>query len=201
MMAINLLSAERVARARRRGKRRAWAGVLLGHASLVGLALLVVARLEAPPDDSLRSIARAQDNLAQKDREKAAIAGELASLRSRIELSDRVTDHPRAGSLLALLARAIAPEGVLDRVEIGSKSVGLAGDKKDTRLREGYVVTLSGYAGSRAGVSRFIEGLEKVGVFDSVTPIETRATTFGPNSTEVVSFSVALTLSEEGRAK
>ncbi|MBI1189521.1 MAG: hypothetical protein GC200_02415 [Tepidisphaera sp.] len=202
MIAVNLLSVERVAAARRRARRRAWAGVLMGHAALAGLTLLVVARLDSPGESSAQQIARLQDQLSQKDRERGVITSEIAALRARIALSDRVTDHPRWGSLLALLSNALAGDGVLDRIEIGSKtSTPIREGKTEKRLRDSYSVTLSGYAGSRAGVARFITRLEAIGVFDSVTPLETRATTYGPNNAEAVSFSLSLSLSEGGKGK
>ncbi|MFA6046049.1 MAG: hypothetical protein WC718_13785 [Phycisphaerales bacterium] len=198
MIAVNLLASERVAASRRRARRRAWFGVLFGQASVVGLALLVAAQIHTPHESPAQLIAKLQVQQGEKDREKQAIAAEMSGLRGRMELSNLVTNHPRWGSLLSIIAKAKGPEAVLERVEVGSR---VASGDAGGALRSSYTVGVTGYAASREGVAQIVSRLEATKVFDTVTPVETRATVYGPTGAEVVSFSLTLSLSEGGKAK
>lgn len=201
MIAVNLLASERVEALRRRAHRRAWCGVLLGQVSLVGLALLTAAQIQAPREGASLAIVKLQEQLAQKEAERKAITAELAGLRARIDLSKLVTDHPNWGALLAVVAHAKGADAVFERIEIGARNEIQGKETQGRALRGSYSMTLTGYASTRAGVAQVVTRLEATGVFDSVVPVETRATTYGPASVEAVSFSLALTLSEGGKAR
>lgn len=203
MIAVNLLASELIAASRRRERRRAWSAVLLGQALLVGVSLLVAAQVHTPRVSPSQQIAKLKAQQAEMDQEKSRIAAEMRSLRSRMELSDLVTDHPRWGSLLSLIAKAKGPDAVLERVDVGTRADAAGRDTRTTvpTLRSGYGVSVTGHARTREAVAKIVNQLDATGVFDSVTPVETRATVYGPTGVEVVSFSLSMTLSEGSRAK
>ncbi len=201
MIAVNLLAQARVARSRRRSRRRLWLGLWAAHSALLGLGVMALARTQTPAADVAAAIEKAQSQRDFKEQEQKTISSEIAALRERMVLSAMVTDHPHWGALLSVLAQSKGPSAMLERIEILSRAPVAERGKDKAPLRESYLVTISGYATTRDDVAGFVKRLEGSGIFDTVTPLETRPSTFGSSGVEIVSFSLSLSLSEGGRER
>lgn len=184
------------------GRRRArlWAAVCGVFGALVAFSWLA----SPGPAPALASeLARANALTVVRERELANIRGEVRELARSVGVAQSVGDHPDWSRLLSLVGRVRGEKVVLSRVAVESASTG-APDRALARSGEvsprvGYEVSLAGTGASQASVSEFVLGLERLGLFESVTLVETRARATTDGVQGVVEFALRCRLVERER--
>jgi Tfp pilus assembly protein PilN len=126
--------------------------------------------------------------LERRQMELKTAKAEVAALTRRAELTRELTSHPDWARLLDVAA-ANAPRGVVfERLELRVSRRGTRGS--------GATLRLTGVAESRMDASQFAVRLQELGLFDSVSPADTRMRPVAGRSAELVSFSISLEVSD-----
>lgn len=190
----------------RRARLRVWAGVTAAWAAVLVGALAVVTS-GASADGSLRlRLIAAQETLDQREADlKSAKAGHAAVMRD-LALAREVGRHPDWSELLAVLAASRGEDVVFERLELRpmAAAAGKGAGKKAPRS-PGVTVRISGVASSQVAAAQYAVRLQESGLFDGVSPPETRARPTagaapGSPGASLVSFQVSVTMLHEGGA-
>jgi Tfp pilus assembly protein PilN len=198
---INLLPRGRVVAMKRRARIRAWCAASGGYGLCLVIACVLALTISVP-DGSLReSISEKHVLIQSSEKELATLRQEAATVQRAIEAANAVGNHPDWRVLLQLLAHARGEQVVLERCDLKPRPAdpkAKAGAVSDT----GFLLTLDGVAQSQRAASQYVLDLEDLGVFETVTLIETRPyITVRPTSAGIslIGFRVHCTLSD-GRA-
>jgi len=183
-----------------RRRKRVWAMVCGLYGAMVAISWLAS---PGPAPTLASELARANALTVVRERELETVRGEVRELARSVGLAQAVGDHPNWSRLLSLVARARGEKVVLSRIAVESVAAG-ATDRAQARSNEGlprpgYEVSLAGTGVNQASVSEFVLGLERLGLFDSVTLVETRARATSDGVQGVVEFSLRCRLVERER--
>ncbi len=201
MRGINLIPARRRL-ARERGRRvRLWACGLAAYAVLLAGAHIQLGRggVETRDRDARIARARAETESARQEAERRR--SEIAREESALLASGSVAGQPDWSMLFALIARtagqaiwiesaALKPAGPA-QAPTGAASQGSAPPGGGT-----LVLSLAGLGESHDGVSSFVLGLERAGLFSRVSLLETRRQAH--HQSEAVAFRVECLLEAAG---
>lgn len=170
-----------------RRRARAWSLGLSAYAAVAALGLGGVI-LGTPRTQDLRAkVARVEMDVDTARKDLAQVSGEMTRLQRELDAARAVGEHPDWSIVLSLVAKAQRGRQVmLEHVSLApvlTKAAPAApGKRKRQEVKEqdppvpiGYEVLLSGLAKTELDASRFALGLEKVGAFDRVTLVSTRA--------------------------
>lgn len=170
---VNLLPAPRRIARRRRARVRAWSWI--GAAYLLAVAgasaAFVLTTHEGGP--RVADVDEAVARVAARRIEVAALEKELTAATRNWEAARAVGHHPDWSVLLGLLARAREGEVVLERCELRADVPSARAQPQPGRRQ--YTLSVDGIARSQRAVPAYVLGLERLGVFESVTIIETRS--------------------------
>lgn len=162
MNSVNLIPLDRRLRDDRRRRTRAWAcatAVLAGLlAAAYGVAALRPDATVAPPASAF---AKAAADVAHANQEAAPLRVRLAALSDDARARLLIADQPDCSVLLALLARAVDDDVVINQCELLHAAAGAP-------PRAAQVVKISGFARTQPSVAGFMLQLEAAGIFRSV---------------------------------
>ena len=161
MNSVNLIPLDRQLREERRERVRAWGLTVAVVTCIVGLAYAVAA---LGPSDSAApapsAFSKAAAEVARANQEAGPLRAQLASLNEQLEARHIVTDQPDCSVLLALLARAVDDDVVLNQCELIHAT--------SANAPQSEVLKISGYARTQPSVAGFMLQLEGTGIFKSV---------------------------------
>ncbi len=181
--------------ARRRA--RVWVIVCFLYGALVTFSWLA----SPGPAPALASeLARASALAQVRERDLSLLRAEVKELSRAVSHAQAVGDHPDWSRLLALVARARGEKVVLARIAVEPASAAPAeraqARTSDANARPAYELSLAGTGASQAAVSEYVLTLERLGLFESVTLVETRARATADGVQGVVEFSLRCRLVE-----
>jgi Tfp pilus assembly protein PilN len=161
MNSVNLIPLKRQLRDERSTRLRAWGAALGALSCLLAVAYGVAAfgpsDLSAPPASAF---SKAAGEVARANQEAAILRTQLAALNQQSLARQLIVDQPDRSVLLALLARAVDADVVLNQCEL------LHGTSQTAT--ESQVLKISGYARTQPSVAGFMLQLEGTGIFKSV---------------------------------
>lgn len=192
MNGVNLLAADRLRAYAAHTRLARWS---LGVGAYAVLAALLVFAAVADRGSQVRTV-RSVDSIAasaeQKDKDIKATRARIATLQKAEALAHEITRHPDWGRLLDALAATRTDGIVFERLEF-RVSPRAAAPKPGV---SGATVRISGVAGSQVDAARYAVALQDLGVFDSVSPVETRAKgAAGQSGADLVAFSLTVGIS------
>lgn len=170
---LNLMPAARVHAGRRRRRVRAWLtagciyGAVLGGAW--GYAAFRASQAGSVGDE-LRTLNERIDRTKADVKE---VEGKLLVAQREADAAKEVRDHPDMSVLLRLITVRAGGEITLDRFDL--RPAPAPGVKSDLAAPNGYVLRLSGLAGSQNEVPRFARDLQDLGLFESVSIVGIKA--------------------------
>lgn len=174
MIGVNLLPASFIEVRRRRARIRAWGMICAVHAMLVA-GVGVVTASGGETSTTLRTkVGLAQSRLESKGKEIDALRRTLADRARRVEAVRAIADHPNWSILLEMLATLRGSDVVLERVAIEPDAEPGAGAKPGVAPKPRYLITIEGLARSNAAVLEYALAIQRVGIFESVRPEQTR---------------------------
>lgn len=199
MSGINLIPAHRIRQRQAVTRVRRWAMVAPGCGALLLAAILINA---ASWDTNTATAAAALSEVEQKIKEAdASIVRQKRELREQqavLRANRAVGEQPDWGLLLALLASRLGDDAVLSGCSVepaapdpGAKAPIKSEAGRPSKLR----LTIKGQSRTQEAASRFVIDLERTGVFDRVTLVETKRS---EPPFEDVSFEVLCALSDSG---
>jgi len=135
-------------------------------------------RQEGTPDQ----LARAQVRANEMTIRVASVNHELSQARTRLAAGRALSERPDWSTLLVAVSRRLGPENVLSTFKLnrvaavvspaGAASTtggGTGGDgKPQSNSPSHYVIELGGIGRTQASVSRFVLGLQEMGLFEEV---------------------------------
>lgn len=187
-------------RARRRV--RVWARAGAAWALVLGMAWAGWAGLSpARGAEVAREAGAVAASLERKGADLKAARADLVALQKRLDVTNELCAHPDWAALLDVLTQTRPGTVAFERVEV---RVQRAGDGGKTRAMA--TVKVSGLAATQEDAARFGEALVERGVFESVSPAETRARPVpnakpGEPGATLVSFTVSVTMSDAKEAR
>ncbi len=185
-----------------RRRARVWAIVCGVYGALVAFSWLAAS---GPAPTLASELARANALTVVRERDLSQLRAEVKELARAVSQTQAVGDHPDWSRLLALVARARGEKVVLSRIALEPATLAPAERAQpralDATARPAYEVSLAGTGASQAAVSDYVLGLERLGLFESVTLVETRARATSDGVQGVVEFSLRCRLVERDRAE
>jgi len=177
---INLIPAPRrrarIARAHLRGWAAGWA--FSGLALLVG-CLVIRTSWGGARSALAEEVDQATRTIRVSNRQAEILRRRLADARWKLESGRAVGQQPDWSILLALLAKNLGDDVVLERCQLFPADPAPAEASATGAMAGGrYVFEIDGLARSQLAVSRFVLRLEKTGLFDQVRLISTSRRTF-----------------------
>lgn len=170
MHRINLIPEPRRQARQRRARCRSWVAIGLGYSALVvalclwqrGLGTGVDVRVQAD------ELTRHDAELIQIQASQSTLRPQLAEQGLVLAASRSIADQPDWSLLLTFLA----DEVLGDQVVLSGCTLGPTQAKAKAKAKEltdpSLTLTLTGYARTTPGVSRFVLRLERIGLFDRV---------------------------------
>ena len=208
----NLIPAWRLQKQSRLNRVRAWATVLGIYGALLGAAY--VACLAFGDDDGkavLEQMRHSTERFRKAGKEIHTLRASLTEASRQIAAAHSLAQNPDWSLLLAMVARELSDDVVLDRcslapVDTGAdekpSAAGPAGAARAEALGAGevlyqrYLLDLSGFAQTQTGVSQFVLRLESSRLFESVRLVKTQKRQF--MDSQAVSFRIECALSGKG---
>lgn len=192
MNGVNLLSPNRLRAHAAHTRLCRWALICGAYAVLSGMLVLVGVANRGSQARNARNLDGLTASAEQKDKEIRAVRARIAKLQQSELLAREITRHPDWGRLLDALAATRADGVVFERLEFRVSP-------RATQSKPGVssaTVRITGVAGSQVDAARYAVSLQDLGLFDSVSPVETRAKGAGGQSgTELVTFSLTVGIS------
>jgi Tfp pilus assembly protein PilN len=191
MNGVNLIPAHRVLARRRRARVHVWTLAIGAYIGALGLAYAAMAAAwsgtNAQWQGKITSLDAqlARDNDALKVKQK-----ELAEKQAARQANSAVGEQPDWSLLLALLARTVQDDVVLESTSLRPADTAATPVKPMT-------LALSGLGRTHEAVSDFVLRLEGTKVFSRVSLLETRRT--ATPRAEAIAFRVEAALSEDPR--
>ncbi len=200
MARANLIPARRRERRYRLRRARTWATALGAYAML--LVCAYVACFAFGQDDNGAIIKEMSETTARFH----ASGTQISELRESVAKSSQqlaavrvLAQNPDWSLLLAMIARNLAEEVVLDRCSLAPVDAGIDANSPaagEAVIYQRYLLDLSGFGKSQASVSQFVLRLEKSHIFESVRLIKTQKRDF--MNGQAVSFRLECELSGKG---
>jgi len=207
----NLIPAWRLQKRSRLNRVRTWATALGVYGVLLGATY--VACLAFGADDGqavLEQMRHSTERFRKAGKEIHTLRASLTEASRQIAAAHSLAQNPDWSLLLAMVARELSDDVVLDRcslapVETGADekpSAGPAGAARAEALGAGevlyqrYLLDLSGFAQTQMGVSQFVLRLENSRLFESIRLIKTQKRQF--MDSQAVSFRIECALSGTG---
>ena len=202
----NLIPAWRLQKRSRLNRVRTWATVLVIYGALLGAAY--VACLAFGDDDGkavLEQMRHSTERFREAGKEIHTLRASLTEASMQIAAAHVLAQNPDWSLLLAMVARELSDDVVLDRCSLAPVDTG-ADEKPSTGpagaaraeevLYQRYLLELSGFAQTQTGVSQFVLRLESSRLFESVRLIKTQKRQF--MDSQAVSFRIECALSGKG---
>jgi Tfp pilus assembly protein PilN len=188
--------------ARRRAARvRRWVSICATYAGLLVCAYgAVAAAIDSDPSGlSERLAARIKENSGQQAQVKDATS-QLQNFRRVLDANHAVGDQPDWSILLAMVARTTQGEVVLRGFQVGPRpaapgetKAAADGDADSGR----FLLKIKAFAKTQDDVTAFVLRLEKEGLFENVSLLESKKEPFG--SADAVGFKIECGLGPQGR--
>jgi len=194
---INLIPAPRRQARARRARLRSWGVVLVFYTAAV---LAGYAACYALKDDEseamLRESRQASDDVRDCRQEMRRLGVHVAAVERELTATRAVAQHPDWSLLLAVLAKTLSDEVVLEYCALTPVEEEPPEDKDDSKdedrpgadpnsleamsasLYRSFRFQVTGVAKAQTAVSRFVLRLEKIGLFDEVKMIKTSRRSF-----------------------
>jgi hypothetical protein len=190
---------------------RTWAAVLGVYGALLGATY--VACLAFGADDGkavLEQMRHSTERFRKAGKEIHTLRASLTEASRQIAAAHSLAQNPDWSLLLAMVARELSDDVVLDRCSLAPVDTGAdekpsavpAGAARAEALGAGevlyqrYLLDLSGFAQTQMGVSQFVLRLENSRLFESVRLIKTQKRQF--MDSQAVSFRIECALSGKG---
>jgi len=207
----NLIPAWRLQKRSRLTRARTWAAVLGVYGVMLGGAY--VACLAFGADDGktvLEQMRQSTERFRKAGKEIHALRASLGEASRQIAAARALAQNPDWSLLLAMVAKNLSDEVVLERcslapVESGADekpaaaaaaAAGAGAAGTEEVLYQRYLLDLSGFARTQTGVSQFVLRLEGSRLFESVRLIRTQTRSFMDG--QAVSFRIECALSGKG---
>lgn len=174
MIGVNLLPASFIEIRQRRARIRAWGMICAIHAILVAGVGMVSASGGETTATLRTKVGLAQTRLENKTKEIDALRRALADRARRVDAIRAIADHPNWSILLDMLATLRGTDVVLERVSIDPDTAPPPGSKPGAVPKLRYQITIEGLARSNAAVLEYALAIQRVGIFESVRPEQTR---------------------------
>jgi hypothetical protein len=207
----NLIPAWRLLKRSRLNRVRTWATVLGIYGSLLGATY--VACLVFGADDGqavLEQMRHSTERFRKAGKEIHTLRASLTEASRQIAAAHSLAQNPDWSLLLAMVARELSDDVVLDRCSLAPVDTGA--DEKPSAAPAGtarteahgagevlyqrYLLDLSGFAQTQTGVSQFVLRLEKTRLFESVRLVKTQKRQF--MDSQAVSFRIECALNGKG---
>ena len=178
MKTMNFIPVHRQVLRRQRRRRRIWTVVCIAYAlPLIGLAsaACLVIKDESPVHETQLGITIGKiEQTQQAIREARA---RLAPARAQLEATESISLRPDWSILLAHVARQLADDVFLSRVELNQPTPSPASLSSGPPSAGGdgapFVVRVDGYGRTQTAVSDFVVQLEATPLFEKVTILQT----------------------------
>ncbi|MFA9476850.1 PilN domain-containing protein [Phycisphaerales bacterium AB-hyl4] len=181
MKAINLIPAwRREARRRRRYVRHWGLGVAMYAVLMVGAWAATQVMFGGPERAAAETLAELRDEATQTSKQIDALKPKLAEAQVTLAASRSVGSQPDWSLLLRLLAGELGDHVMLSTLRLEPVSrTGASLERGDEASNQNqYRLRMSGIGRDQAAVSAFVLRLERAGLFDNVTLIDTRREPF-----------------------
>lgn len=187
-MRVNLIPAHRRDARGRRARVRTWAAVCSAYLVLLGTTYLCCALAWRVSSDGLdEDLGAASSEIAELTGSLDGAEAELADAQLLLDSIRGIAKQPDWSLLLALVARTLGDEVVLDTCRLGPPNVKgtvVRGQKSvngaaaaaaggASRNEPPYTLYISGFARSQAAVSRFVLRLDGLDLFERVDLLRT----------------------------
>ena len=207
----NLIPAWRLQKRSRLNRVRTWATALGVYGVLLGATY--VACLAFGADDGqavLEQMRHSTERFRKAGKEIHTLRASLTEASRQIAAAHSLAQNPDWSLLLAMVARELSDDVVLDRCSLAPVDTGAdekpsavpAGAARAEALGAGevlyqrYLLDLSGFAQTQMGVSQFVLRLENSRLFESIRLIKTQKRQF--MDSQAVSFRIECALSGTG---
>ena len=180
MRHINLIPARRRDAKRRRTHIKWCAAGCVAYTIIAGFGTICAWCSWAGEDPQVhQQIARADEEIHRSERSLADEKTKLAADENRLAAAREIAEQPDWSLLLTLLAQKTDDQMVLRSCQLRPAS-DLTGDAKttDARPTSGLVVIVTGVARTPQNAQQYVIRLEKTGLFERVTLVETRREPF-----------------------
>lgn len=202
----NLIPAWRLQKRSRLNRVRTWATALGVYGVLLGATY--VACLAFGADDGqavLEQMRHSTERFRKAGKEIHTLRASLTEASRQIAAAHSLAQNPDWSLLLAMVARELSDDVVLDRCSLAPVDTGA--DEKPSAapaealgagevLYQRYLLDLSGFAQTQMGVSQFVLRLENSRLFESIRLIKTQKRQF--MDSQAVSFRIECALSGTG---
>jgi hypothetical protein len=180
MRQINLIPARR-RDAKRRRTHMKWCGGGCAAFTLVAVAITVIAWSTWAGEDSevRQQIARADEDIRHNEKALVEARVKFAADENRLAAAKEIAEQPDWSLLLSLLAQKSDDQMVLRSCQLRPAADLLAeGKTADAHVAGGLVVVVTGVARTPQNAQQYVIRLEKTGLFERVTLVETRREPF-----------------------
>jgi hypothetical protein len=203
---VNLIPARRLEKRSRLNRLRTWAAALGIYGALLGGAY--AACLAFGDDDGkvvLEKMRQSTERFRKAGKEIHGLRASLAEASSQIAASRSLAQSPDWSLLLAMVAKNLNDDVVLERCSLAPVDTGpddkpsatpAGAARAEEVLYQRYLLDLSGFAQTQTGVSQFVLRLEKSRLFEGVRLIRTQRRPFMDG--QAVSFRIECALSGKG---
>jgi len=180
MTDVNLIPTERLASKRRMARLRIWAVICGAYLTLLVVASLCAHAICGGDGAVAQELKSTEQRVQRYNASIIELRAQLAKTRTALEMSRAISSQPDWSKLLVLLGDQLGEEVVLSKCQL----VAISKDGKGgtAHLQESFSslaagmplaerrhkLELSGFGRRQSSVSRFVLGLETIGVFDSV---------------------------------
>ena len=177
---INLIPARRLARKRWRRRGRVWVGICGTYLMVLVIGLLAAHVLWRSDGSALEQEHHSLETAIEAhNRTCVKLRGQLAAVTRELEVSQAIGTQPDWSKLLVLLGHELGDDVVLSHCRLattdgagdvtGNLQAWLASSPLETLLASRrYRLKLAGYGRTQTAVSKFVLGLERTDLFDSV---------------------------------
>jgi outer membrane murein-binding lipoprotein Lpp len=207
MTDANLIPKPRRAARRRRRRIRAWAGICIAYAVVLGIGCGIYRSgwpVGGDVSDELQAVAAQAEQLNQAITE---LSNDMAQARLIRAAAQRVADQPDWSILLVLIDQTLGDDIVLNRCRLDQMDasggamalpVSNAGGAHRSldEMPKAYTYALSGYGRDPESVAQFVLRLEGLGLFGRVTAMRTSRTSFLGGT--AIAFEIVCTLEPRG---
>ena len=174
-MSMNYIPAQRQVLRQQRRRQRVWTVICIAYAlPLAGLAL---AGWMMTADDTGDYATQLAFTIGRVEETRLAIRqtnGRLAPARARLAATESISLRPDWSILLAHVARQLADDVFLSRVELDRSGAATVDPTAALAAQaRPYVLTVGGYGRTQAAVSDFVVQLEATRLFEKVTILQT----------------------------
>jgi Tfp pilus assembly protein PilN len=196
MIAVNLIPRDRLCRARRYDRMRAWCCTLVVYGALVGGVMLIATRMMATDDAALLTrVERLDDESHLLEQAVRKLKMEVSTAATALAASRAIGEHPDWSVLLSQIASLRGDSLVLNEVEISPRS---APGAANTVVRPAaYTLRFAGVGEDHRAVTQLALRLESLGIFDRVAIIDTRTQDAGRPG--MVGFKIECHLSDSNK--